>query len=169
MLFFETHGRVMDEDREWSRREIWIRKLLYPTYRWPGIALAASPVIVAVGLAIHDGVFAPFPAVLAFLSGWLIQLGGVLAGNYKNLSEEPEDQEHPELVRAVKSGTLRLATLKSAVWTCFLLVGLACVYLFFVAGIGIAVFGLAGVAASWANVIGCETRCVRSCAANLGG
>lgn len=140
----------MNEVRELSHREIWIRKLLYPAYRWPGFALAASPIIVAVGLAMHDGVFVAFPAVLAFLCGWLIQLGGVLAGNYKNLLEDPEDPEHPELVQAVKSGTLRLNTLKKAVWACFLIVGLACAYLFFIAGVGIAMFGLAGIIASWA-------------------
>lgn len=140
----------MNEVRDLSRREIWIRKLLYPAYRWPGVALAASPIVVAVGLAIRDGVFVPFPAFLAFLCGWLIQLGGVLAGNYRNLQEDPEDAEHPELVQAVRSGTLRLETLRIAVWACFLIVGLACAYLFFVAGVGVALFGLAGIIASWA-------------------
>ena len=58
----------MDQVQKWSRREIWTRKLLYPGHTLP---TAAAPVIVAVGLAYHDGVFAPVPAVLAFLAGWL--------------------------------------------------------------------------------------------------
>jgi 1,4-dihydroxy-2-naphthoate octaprenyltransferase len=53
-----------------SRREIWTRKLIYPGHTFP---TAFAPVIVAVGLAVHDGVFALAPAVLALFAGWLFQ------------------------------------------------------------------------------------------------
>jgi 1,4-dihydroxy-2-naphthoate octaprenyltransferase len=142
---------IVDQAHEWSRREVWIRKLLYPAHTLP---TAAAPIMVAVGLAVRDGVFAPVPALLAFLGGWLIQLGGVLTDNYQNLLEEPEDREHPELVRAVKHGTLRLSTLKRAIWACYLLAALASAYLVSVAGIGVAVIGLASIAASWAYSAG---------------
>ncbi|HSM19020.1 MAG TPA: UbiA family prenyltransferase [Hyphomicrobiales bacterium] len=123
----------MDQAREWTGREVWTRKLLYPAHTLP---TAAAPVVVAVGLAIHDGVFAPVPALVALLAGWLIQLGGALTGTYRNLLEEPEDREHAVLAGAVKSGTLRLSTLKAAIWACFLGAATACVYLVAVAGIG---------------------------------
>ncbi|HSM19019.1 MAG TPA: hypothetical protein VK844_01445, partial [Hyphomicrobiales bacterium] len=141
----------MDQAREWTGREVWTRKLLYPAHTLP---TAAAPVMVAVGLAIHDGVFAPVPALVALLTGWLIQLGGVLTDNYENLLEEPEDREHPELVRAVKSGTLRLSTLKAAIWACFLGAALACVYLVFVAGMGVVISAVAAIAAAWAYSAG---------------
>ena len=136
----------MDQAREWSRREVWTRKLLYPGHTVP---TAAAPLIVAVGLAIQNNVLAPVPALAAFLAGWLIQLAGVLTDNYQNLIDEPEDREHPELVRAVKSGTLRLATLKQAIWACYLLAVLAGIYLVSLAGVGVIVIGVASIAASW--------------------
>ncbi len=133
-----------------SRREIWVRKLLYPAYRWPGLALAMAPVIVASGAALRDGVFAPVPAILAILLGGLMQLGGVLAGIHRNLLEEPADGEHPELVHAVQTGTLHLPAVKTAAWACFATVAAACICLFFVAGVGVFLFGFVGVVAAWA-------------------
>jgi len=141
----------MDQAREWSRCEVWTRKLLYPGHTVP---TAAAPLMVAVGLAVHHGVFAPAPALLAFLAGWLIQLGGVLTDNYQNLLDEPEDREHPELVRAVKHGTLRLSTLRQAIWACYVMAALAGAYLVSLAGIGVVVIGLASIAASWAYSAG---------------
>ena len=96
---------VQTHTQAWSRREIWTRKLLYPGHTFP---TAAAPVIVAIGLAYHDRVFAPVPALIAFLAGWLIQFAGVVTDNYENLVRQPEDREHPELVQAVKTGLLTM-------------------------------------------------------------
>lgn len=144
----------MDQAREWSQRQIWTRKLLYRTHTLPGIALAAAPVMVAAGLAIRDGVFAPFPALVALLAGWLIQLGGALTGTYQNLLEEPDDREHAVLARAVKSGTLRLSRLKAAIWACFLGAAAASAYLVFVAGIGVVISAVLAIAVAWAYSAG---------------
>jgi 1,4-dihydroxy-2-naphthoate octaprenyltransferase len=110
---------------------------------------AAAPVLVSVGLAVHHHVFAALPALLAFLAGWLIQVGGVLTDNYENLLHEPEDREHPELVRAVRLGTLSLVQLKGAIAACYglaLAVGAILVHL---AGPLVLWIGLASIAASW--------------------
>ena len=96
----------------WSRREVWTRKLLYPGHTFP---TAAAPVIVAIGLGVHDHVFAALPVTLAFLAGWLIQFAGVVTDNYSNLLREPNDREHPELVQAVRSGLLSLADLRNTI------------------------------------------------------
>ncbi len=48
-----------------SRRELWVRLLLYPTHTLP---TAAAPVLVGIGLAIHDHVFAPLPALVGFFA-----------------------------------------------------------------------------------------------------
>jgi 1,4-dihydroxy-2-naphthoate octaprenyltransferase len=41
------------------------------------------PVLVAAGLAVHDGVLAPLPLLVAFLGSWLIHLGGVFADQHE--------------------------------------------------------------------------------------
>ena len=85
----------MAELSAWSRRELWKRKLVYPGHTIP---TALAPALVAVGLAVHDRVFALVPATIAFLAGWMIQFAGVVEDNYQNLVLQPEDREHPELI-----------------------------------------------------------------------
>jgi 1,4-dihydroxy-2-naphthoate octaprenyltransferase len=62
----------MSDSRARSSRHIWVKFLLYPTHTLP---TAAAPVLVGVGLAIHDGVFAPLPALIGFLASWLVHVG----------------------------------------------------------------------------------------------
>jgi 1,4-dihydroxy-2-naphthoate octaprenyltransferase len=128
-----------------SRRDMWIHMLLYPGHTLP---TALAPVLVAVGLALHDGVFALGPAFLALLAGWLVQLGGVLTDNYENLVRHPSDREHPQLVLALRHGALTLFGLKAAIAACFgaaLAIG---VYLVHLGGIAVLVIGLASIAAA---------------------
>jgi 1,4-dihydroxy-2-naphthoate octaprenyltransferase len=135
----------------WTRREVWTRKLLYPGHTFP---TAFAPVIVAVGLAQHDRVFALGPVLLAFAAGWLIQFAGVVTDNYSNLKREPDDREHPELVRAVASGLLSLADLRATILISY---GLAVVFglaLTAIAGWPVIVIGLASILASWAYSAG---------------
>jgi 1,4-dihydroxy-2-naphthoate octaprenyltransferase len=107
-----------------------------------------------VGLAVHHHVFAALPVFLAFLAGWLIQLGGVLTDNHENLVQQPEDQEHPELVQALKLGTLSLRELKAAILACYALALLAGAYLLYSAGPFVLLIGLCSIAASWAYSAG---------------
>jgi 1,4-dihydroxy-2-naphthoate octaprenyltransferase len=131
----------------WSRRELWTRKLLYPGHTFP---TAASPVLVAVGLAIHDHVFALAPALLAFLAGWLIQFAGVVTDNYENLVRQPDDREHPEMVDAVRTGLITLQRLKTTIIACYALAVVAGLYLVYVGGVPVIVIGLLSIIASWA-------------------
>ena len=141
----------MAEAQAWSRGEVWRRKLLYPGHTLP---TAAAPVLVACGLAVHDRVFALAPALLALLAGWLIQLGGVLTDNYENLVRQPEDREHPELVEALRVGTLTLAQLRAAIAACYAIALLAGAFLLWIAGPLVLWIGLASIAASWAYSAG---------------
>jgi 1,4-dihydroxy-2-naphthoate octaprenyltransferase len=141
----------MERSLEWTRREIWVRKLLYPGHTLPTVA---APLAVATGLAARDGAMAPGPALAALVAGWLIQVGGVLTDNYENLLHEPEDREHPELVRAVRSGTLTLQGLRCAIIGCYALALLAGLYLVQRAGLPVVAIGLASIAASWAYSAG---------------
>ena len=141
----------MAQAQAWTRGEVWRRKLLYPGHTLP---TAAAPVAVACGLAVRDHVFSAAPVLLALLAGWLIQLGGVLTDNYENLVRQPEDREHPELVEALRAGTLSLAQLKAAIATCYAIALLAGGFLLWIAGPLVLWIGLASIAASWAYSAG---------------
>lgn len=135
----------------WTRREVWTRKLLYPGHTLP---TAIAPVAVGIALAWHDRVFAAWPALLAFLAGWLIQFAGVVTDNYSNLRRAPDDREHPELVQAVASGLLSLRDLRATIFASY---GLTLAFggiLFLLAGWPVIVIGLASIGASWAYSAG---------------
>ena len=125
---------------------MWVHMLLYPGHTLP---TAAAPALVAVGLAVHDHVFSALPVLLAFVAGWLIQLGGVLTDSYENLTRHPDDREHPQLVHALRAGALTLAGLKTAILACYLTALAAGAWLLALAGTPVLVIGLLSIGASW--------------------
>lgn len=131
---------------DWTWRELWTRKLIYPGHTFP---TAIAPVLVAVGLAARNHTFILLPAVAAFLAGWLIQFGGVVTDNYENLVRQPDDSEHPEMVAALRSGVLTLGTLKTTVFLSYGLAVLLGIYLLMVGGWPVAAIGLLSIVASW--------------------
>ena len=127
-----------------SRRDLWIHWLVYPGHSLP---TAAAPVLVAMGLAIHDHVFALMPALLAFVASWLIHIGGLFADNYQLVTRHPTVNEHPELTEALRNGTLTLHGMRLAIVACFALSALTGPYFLDVAGtpaIAIGALGMAG-------------------------
>lgn len=134
-----------------TTREIWTRKLVYPGHTLP---TAVAPAVVAIGLAWRDEVFAPVPALLALLCGWLIQFGGVVTDNYENLIREPDDREHADLVRAVSEGIVTLDGLKRTALASFGLALLAGLWLVYAAGWPVVAIGLISIGASWAYSAG---------------
>ncbi|MDA8050537.1 MAG: UbiA family prenyltransferase [Rhodospirillales bacterium] len=128
-----------------SWRDVWIDRLVAPVITAP---TAAAPVIVATGLAMHDGVFAALPVLLAFLSSWLIHVAGIFADYYVLLFRHPEDREHPDLVSALKSGMLTLHRLRAAIIGCLALAVVAGAWLAVPAGIAAPALGAVGIAAS---------------------
>ena len=141
----------MSEALAWTRREVWTRKLLYPGHTLP---TALAPILVAIGLALHDRVFSPVPVLLAFIAGWLIQFAGVVTDNYTNLIRQPDDREHPELVEAVKTGLLSLADLRTTILMSYGSAAVLGVALTLMAGWPVIVIGLASILASWAYSAG---------------
>jgi len=129
-----------------TRREIWVRLLLYPSHTLP---TAAAPVLVAIGLAVRDGVLAPLPALLAFAGSWLIHVGGVFADNLALLRRDPTLPEHPELLAGARSGALDLGVLSRATAACFLLGALPGLYLVWIGGPVALLIGVLGVVASY--------------------
>jgi 1,4-dihydroxy-2-naphthoate octaprenyltransferase len=128
-----------------SRRAIWVHLLLYPTHTLP---TAAAPVIVGVGLAVHSGKFVPLPAMLAFLSSWFIHIAGVFTDNHELLRRYPGVSEHPELVRALRDGTLKLGQLKAAIAVCLLLAVAPAPYFLRIGGPPVIAIGIIGALAS---------------------
>jgi len=131
---------------ELSAREIWIRLLLYPSHTLP---TAAAPVLVGIGLAIRDDIFAPLPMLIGFLASWLIHVGGVFNDNYELLRRHPNVPEHPELLEALQSGTLTFAGLRNAILVCFLLAALTGPYLVGIGGTSAFVIGMVGAASGY--------------------
>src|SRR5579863_447350 len=128
-----------------SRRDLWIHWLVYPGHSLP---TAAAPVLVAMGLAIHDRVFALLPVILAFLASWLIHIAGLFTDNYELLVRHRGVNEHPELIDAINKGELSLAGLRWAIAVCLGLAALTGPYLLHVAGGPVIVIGLLGMAGS---------------------
>lgn len=134
-----------------TRRDVWVGMLLYPAHTLP---TAAAPVLVAVGLALHDGVFRPWEALAAFIAGWLVQLGGVLTDNYQNLSRHPDDEEHADFVEAVRTGVISLGELRLAIYACYGAALAAGTTLLPAGGLPIVLIGLAAIAGSLAYSVG---------------
>lgn len=128
-----------------GRRDIWVRLLLYPGHTLP---TAAAPVVVGTGLAIHDGVFAPLPALAALIGSWMIHVGGVFLDNHELLRRHAGVVEHPELTAAVQDGRLRLPVLRRAIAACFGLSLVPGVYLVAIGGSFALWLGAIGVIAS---------------------
>jgi 1,4-dihydroxy-2-naphthoate octaprenyltransferase len=118
-----------------------VELLLYPTHTLP---TAAAPVLVGIGLAIHDGVLALAPALVGFLGSWLIHLAGVFTDNHELLRRHPDLPEHPELTQAVRDGTLKLSTLRAAIVACLALACLTVPYLLPIGGAPVLAYGAVG-------------------------
>ncbi len=136
----------MDNGADLSQRRIWVDLLLYPGHTLP---TAAAPVLISLGLALHDGVFAPLPLLLAFLGSWLIHVAGVLTDNHELIRRHPDVAEHPELLHALDVGTLRFSWLRFAIAACFLLGMLPGVYLLEIGGFPVVLIGTVGILASF--------------------
>jgi 1,4-dihydroxy-2-naphthoate octaprenyltransferase len=128
-----------------SARTIWIDLLLYPTHSLP---TAIAPVLVGAGLAAHDGVLAPLPALVGFLGSWLIHVAGVFTDNHELLRKHPGLPEHPELTQAVRDGSLRLSRLRAAIAACLAVALVTAPYLYGVGGAPVLALGAVGVASS---------------------
>jgi len=107
---------------------------------------AAAPVAVGTGLASHDGVFAPLPALAALLGAALIQIGTNFANDYYD-ARTGADEDAAGFTRVTQSGLIPERRVRRAMFGTFgaaVLLGTTLVY---VGGVPILVVGLASVAA----------------------
>ncbi|ELZ50989.1 1,4-dihydroxy-2-naphthoate octaprenyltransferase [Halorubrum distributum JCM 9100] len=103
--------------------------------------------IVGVGLALADGVFAPLPALAALVGAALIQVGTNFANDYYDAIQGADTDDREGFTRVVASGLIEPAEVKRAMWLTFAAAILVGTYLVAVGGVPILVIGLASVAA----------------------
>lgn len=128
-----------------SARTIWVDLLLYPTHSLP---TAAAPVLIGLGLAAHDDVLAPIPALVGFLGSWVIHVAGVFTDNHELLRKHPGLPEHPELTQAIGDGSLTLSALRAAIAACLAVALLTAPYLVRLGGAPVLAFGAVGIVMS---------------------
>ena len=130
----------MTEPAEVSRTRAWLIAARPHT-----LPAAASPVIVGTGLAVHDGVFSPFPALAALVGAGLIQIGTNLANDYYD-ARKGTDAGAEGFTRVTQAGLIPPDRVKRATVATFALAILVGGYLVLRGGVPIVIIGLASIA-----------------------
>ncbi|SDC59329.1 1,4-dihydroxy-2-naphthoate polyprenyltransferase [Natrinema hispanicum] len=128
-----------------SRTKAWLMAARPQT-----LPAAAAPVIVGTGLAVADGVFAPLPALLAFVGAALIQIGTNFANDYYDAINGADTEDREGFTRVTQSGLISPEQVKLATVVTFGLAILSGTYLVYVGGLPILVIGLVSVVCGWA-------------------
>lgn len=135
------HG-LMTATADISRRRAWLMAARPQT-----LPAGAAPVIVGVGLAVADGLFAPLPAFAALLGALLIQIGTNLANDYHDAVQGADSPDREGFTRVTAGGLIEPASVKRATAGVFGLAVLVGTYLVYVGGLPIVVVGLTSIAA----------------------
>jgi 1,4-dihydroxy-2-naphthoate octaprenyltransferase len=106
---------------------------------------AAAPIIVGVGLAWHDGVFALLPALAAFVGAALIQIGTNFANDYYDAIHGADTEAREGFTRVTQSGLIAPKSVKRAMYLTFAAAIGVGSYLVYVGGLPILVIGLLSV------------------------
>ncbi|MEF8819954.1 MAG: 1,4-dihydroxy-2-naphthoate polyprenyltransferase [Haloferacaceae archaeon] len=127
--------------RDVSRRRAWVMAARPQTF-----PVAAAPVVVGVGYALHEGVFAPLPAFVALLGAVLITVGTNLANDYYDAVRGADTEDREGFTRVTASGLIEPPAVKRAMWLTFGVAVALGSYLVWVGGVPILVVGLLSVA-----------------------
>ena len=127
--------------RDISKREAWVIAARPQT-----LPAAASPVVVGTGLAVHDGVFAIFPAIAALVGAALIQIGTNFANDYYDAVQGADTEDREGFTRVTAGGLIAPETVKRAMYLTFAAAILLGTYLVYVGGVPIVIIGLLSVA-----------------------
>ena len=131
----------MTDTADVSRREAWLIAARPHT-----LPVAAAPILVAAGLAVRDGVFAPLPAFAAFVGAALIQVGTNFANDYYDAVQGADTEEREGFTRVTAGGLIEPGEVKRAMYLTFAAAILVGTYLVWVGGVPILVVGLVSVA-----------------------
>ncbi|MCG1003046.1 MULTISPECIES: 1,4-dihydroxy-2-naphthoate polyprenyltransferase [Halobacterium] len=131
----------MTDTADVSRREAWLIAARPHT-----LPVAAAPILVAAGLAVRDGVFAPLPAFAAFVGAALIQIGTNFANDYYDAVQGADTEEREGFTRVTAGGLIEPREVKRAMYLTFAAAVLVGTYLVWIGGVPILVVGLVSVA-----------------------
>lgn len=106
---------------------------------------AVAPVLVGTALAIHDGVFAPLPALAALAGSLLLQIGVNVANDYFDATSGVDSTGRKGPLRVTQSGLLPPEEVRTGMILVFALVALIGVYLIIAGGWPIAAIGIASI------------------------
>ncbi|MDR5674552.1 1,4-dihydroxy-2-naphthoate octaprenyltransferase [Halalkaliarchaeum sp. AArc-CO] len=124
-----------------SRRKAWLIAARPQT-----LPAALAPVVVGVGVALHDGVFAALPAVAALVGASLIQIGTNFANDYYDAVQGADTEQREGFTRVTAGGLIDPPSVKRAMWLTFAAAVLVGTYLVSVGGVPILVVGLLSIA-----------------------
>jgi len=110
----------------------------------------AAPVVVGAAVAVHEGVFAPQPALAALVGALLIQIGTNFANDYYDAVKGVDSDDREGFTRVTQSGLLPAEQVRLAMFVTFGLAIALGTYLVYVGGLPILVIGLASVASGYA-------------------
>jgi 1,4-dihydroxy-2-naphthoate octaprenyltransferase len=125
-----------------SRREAWLIAARPQT-----LPAGAAPVVVSVGLAVADGVFAPLPALAALVSTLLIQVGTNFANDYYDAIKGTDTADREGFTRVTAGGLIEPQAVKRAMAGAFALAAVVGLWLVAIGGVPILVAGSASIAA----------------------
>jgi 1,4-dihydroxy-2-naphthoate octaprenyltransferase len=97
-------------------------------------------------VALHDGVFAPVPALAALVGAVLIQVGTNFANDYYDAVQGADTAEREGFTRVTAGGLIEPETVKRATYLTFAAAVVVGSYLVYVGGVPILVVGLLSVA-----------------------
>jgi 1,4-dihydroxy-2-naphthoate octaprenyltransferase len=124
-----------------TRREAWVMAARPQT-----LPAAAAPVAVGTGLAVHEGVFAPLPALAALVGALLIQVGTNFANDYYDAVKGADTADREGFTRVTAGGLIPPEAVKRAMYLTFAAAIIVGTTLVAVGGLPILVVGLVSVA-----------------------
>jgi 1,4-dihydroxy-2-naphthoate octaprenyltransferase len=125
-----------------SRREAWVMAARPQT-----LPAGAAPVVMGVGLAVADGVFAPLPAIAALVGALLIQIGTNFANDYYDAKKGTDDPDREGFTRVTAGGLIDPARVMYAMIAAYGLAAVVGLYLVYVGGLPILIVGLSSILA----------------------
>jgi 1,4-dihydroxy-2-naphthoate polyprenyltransferase len=121
----------------------------------PKTLLAATvPVVVGTSIAVHDGMFKPFVALIALLCSILIQVGTNLVNDLFDFLHGTDKKERIGPQRATASGLLTKGEMKIGIYFTFGLSFILGMYLVYLGGTFILIIGIASIFAGIAYTAG---------------
>ena len=132
----------MTATAEVSRTRAWLMAARPQT-----LPAGGAPVVIGVGLAVADGVFAPGPAVAALVGALLIQIGTNFANDYFDAMKGADTDERDGFTRVTAGGLIDPERVKLAMAGTYGLAILIGFYLVYVGGLPIVLVGLSGILA----------------------